>query len=129
LNCTMLLDMVCRLLSNVCVATSFYQRPASRVYFYALFNLRNLLYLIKIGRGDTNKNYTPAVTVPSCNYFSLWPFKNIQKADVSNCPTLFPSFHAQDTADIEKSVNIFMQKKRPGKRFQPSARPWCVRRN
>ena len=27
LNCTILLDMVCRLLSNVCVATSFYQRP------------------------------------------------------------------------------------------------------
>ena len=28
------------------VATSFYQRPASRVYFFAFFNLRNLLYLI-----------------------------------------------------------------------------------
>ena len=38
-------DMVCRLLSNVCVATSFYQRPASRVYFF-LPILRNLLYLI-----------------------------------------------------------------------------------
>ena len=32
-------------LSNVCVATSFYQRPASRVYFF-LPILRNLLYLI-----------------------------------------------------------------------------------
>ena len=42
----MLLDMICRLLSNVCIATSFYQRPASRVYFFASFNLRNLLYLI-----------------------------------------------------------------------------------
>ena len=30
----------------MCVATSFYQRPTSRVYFFALFNLRNLLYLI-----------------------------------------------------------------------------------
>ena len=46
LNCTMLLDMVCRLLSNVCVATSFYQRPASRVCFFAFFNLRNLLDII-----------------------------------------------------------------------------------
>ena len=46
--CTMLLDMVCRLLSNVCMVTSFYQRPASRVYFFALFNLRNLLYLINL---------------------------------------------------------------------------------
>ena len=45
LNCTML-DMVCRLLSNVCVAASFYQRPASRVYLFAIFNLRNLLFLI-----------------------------------------------------------------------------------
>ena len=31
---------------RMCVATSFYQRPASRVYFFAFFNLRNLLYLI-----------------------------------------------------------------------------------
>ena len=31
----------------MCVATSFYQRPASRDYFFAFFNLRNLLYLIK----------------------------------------------------------------------------------
>ena len=46
LNCTMLLDMVGRLLSNVCVVTSFYQRPASRVHFFLFFNLRNLLYLI-----------------------------------------------------------------------------------
>ena len=30
------------------VATSFYQRPASRVYFIAFFNLRNLLYLIRV---------------------------------------------------------------------------------
>ena len=33
----------------MCVATSFYQRPASRVYYFAFFNLRNLLYLIKPG--------------------------------------------------------------------------------
>ena len=32
--------------SEWCVATSFYQRPASHVSFYPLFNLRNLLYLI-----------------------------------------------------------------------------------
>src|SRR5699024_7984222 len=51
LNCTMLLDMVCRLLSNVCVLTSFYQRPASRVYFFAFFNLRNLLYIIPSALG------------------------------------------------------------------------------
>ena len=30
----------------MCVVTSFYQRPASRVYYFAFFNLRNLLYLI-----------------------------------------------------------------------------------
>ena len=36
------------------VATSFYQRPASRVYFFALFNLRKLLYII-VRRLD-NKN-------------------------------------------------------------------------
>ena len=43
---TIFSDMVCRLLSNVCAATSFYQRPTGRVYFFAVFNLRNLLYLI-----------------------------------------------------------------------------------
>ena len=31
---------------RMCVATSFYQRPASRVYFFAVFNLRNLLDLL-----------------------------------------------------------------------------------
>ena len=31
----------------MCVVTSFYQRPASRVYYFAFFNLRNLLYLIR----------------------------------------------------------------------------------
>ena len=30
----------------VSVATSFYQRAANHVFFYPLFNLRNLLYLI-----------------------------------------------------------------------------------
>ena len=29
-----------------------YQRPASRVYFFAFFNLRNLLYLIKTPLGE-----------------------------------------------------------------------------
>lgn len=32
---------------RMCFATSFYQRTASRVYFFAFFNLRNLLYLIE----------------------------------------------------------------------------------
>ena len=31
---------------NVCVTTSFYQRFANHVSFYAFFNLRNLSYLI-----------------------------------------------------------------------------------
>ena len=34
----------------MCVVTSFYQRPASRVYYFAFFNLRNLLYLIELTR-------------------------------------------------------------------------------
>ena len=38
--------MVYRLLSEWCVVTSFYQRPASHVYYYAVLNLRNLLYFI-----------------------------------------------------------------------------------
>ena len=41
-----LLDMVCRLLSEWCVATSFYQSTANHVSFYILFNLRKLLYII-----------------------------------------------------------------------------------
>ena len=40
---------------RMCVATSFYQRPASRVYFFALFNLRNLLYLIQAGFRSLSK--------------------------------------------------------------------------
>ena len=42
--------MVCSLLSEWCVATSFYQSSANHVYFYPLFNLRNLSYLINMGR-------------------------------------------------------------------------------
>ena len=38
--------MVCCLLSEWCVATSFYQRAANHVFFCLLFNLRKLLYLI-----------------------------------------------------------------------------------
>jgi len=38
--------MVCSLLSEWCVATSFYQRAANHVFFCLLFNLRKLLYLI-----------------------------------------------------------------------------------
>ena len=38
--------MVCCLLSNGGIATSFYQRSANHVSFYLLSNLRNLLYLI-----------------------------------------------------------------------------------
>ena len=43
----------------VSVATSFYQRAANHVFFYPLFNLRNLLYLItyirpyKVAAGKT----------------------------------------------------------------------------
>ena len=40
---TIFSDMVLRLLSNVCVATPFYQLPAYHVYSF----LRNLLYSIK----------------------------------------------------------------------------------
>ena len=50
-NCTIFSDMVCRLLSEWCVATSFYQRYANRVSFYLFFNLCNLLYLIFAGGG------------------------------------------------------------------------------
>ena len=46
LNCTMLLDMVCRLLSEWCVVTSFYQRPASRVYFFMLFSICAIYYTL-----------------------------------------------------------------------------------
>ena len=45
-SCTIFSYMVCRLLSEWCVATSFYQSSANHVSFYAFFNLRNLLYLI-----------------------------------------------------------------------------------
>ena len=38
--------MVYRLLSEWCVATSFYQSSANHVSFYPIFNLHNLLYLI-----------------------------------------------------------------------------------
>ncbi|WP_207723813.1 hypothetical protein, partial [Lawsonibacter hominis] len=41
-------DMVYRLLSEWCVATSFYQSSANHVSFYPLLYLRNLFYLIKI---------------------------------------------------------------------------------
>ena len=42
------------------VVTSFYQRPASRVYSFASFNLRNLLYLIPPPAS------TPAGILPRC---------------------------------------------------------------
>lgn len=41
---------------RMCVATSFYQRPASRVYFFAFFNLRNLLYLIELSYLSFNRH-------------------------------------------------------------------------
>ena len=47
-SCTIFSDMVYRLLSEWCIATSFYQNSANHVSFYPLFNLRNLSYLIKI---------------------------------------------------------------------------------
>ena len=46
--CTIFSDIVCCLLSEWCVVTSFYQSSANHVYFYALFNLRNLSYIIDI---------------------------------------------------------------------------------
>ena len=40
------------------MVTSFYQRPASRVYSFASFNLRNLLYLIiALGPEYVGKGY------------------------------------------------------------------------
>ena len=42
-SCTIFSDMVCRLLSEWCVATSFYQSSANRVSFYTFFNLRTPL--------------------------------------------------------------------------------------
>ena len=45
-SCTIFSDMVCCLLSEWCVTTSFYQSSANHVSFFLLFNLRNLLYLI-----------------------------------------------------------------------------------
>ena len=46
-GCIIFSDMVCFLLSEWCVATSFYQRSANHVSFYDPFYLRNLLYLIR----------------------------------------------------------------------------------
>ena len=43
--CTIFSDIVCCLLSEWCVVTSFYQ-SLQAMSFFALFNLRNLLYLI-----------------------------------------------------------------------------------
>ena len=45
-SCTIFSDMVCCLLSEWCVAISFYQSSANHVSLYLLFNLPNLLYLI-----------------------------------------------------------------------------------
>ena len=45
-SCTIFSDMVCYLLSEWCLATSFYQSSANLVSFYPLFFLRNLFYLI-----------------------------------------------------------------------------------
>ena len=47
--------MVCCLLSEWCVATSFYQSSANHVSFYPLFNLRNLLYLIRVTPTEAKK--------------------------------------------------------------------------
>ncbi|MCI6397415.1 hypothetical protein, partial [Lawsonibacter sp.] len=49
-SCTIFSDMVYRLLSEWCVATSFYQSSANHVSFYPLLYLRNLFYLIGPGR-------------------------------------------------------------------------------
>ncbi len=45
-SCTIFLDMVYSLLSECCVATSFYQNSANHVSFYTFSFLRNLLYFI-----------------------------------------------------------------------------------
>ena len=47
----------------VSVATSFYQRAANHVFFYPLFNLRNLLYLIEeqYMRNDGTPGYYEAL--------------------------------------------------------------------
>lgn len=59
-NCIIFSDMVCSLLSEWCLATSFYQRSANHVFSYTFFNLRNLLYLIR-GRRCMRWPITPFV--------------------------------------------------------------------
>ena len=45
-SCTIFSDIVCCLLSNVCACNFILPEPASYVFFYAVFNLRKLLYII-----------------------------------------------------------------------------------
>ena len=42
-SCTIFSDMVCCLLSEWCVVTSFYQRAANHVFFCPLFNFAKLI--------------------------------------------------------------------------------------
>ena len=62
--------MVCSLLSEWCVATSFYQSSANHVFFYPLFNLRNLLYLIEISMRKHCPQIFPCM--PSRVWSSVW---------------------------------------------------------
>ena len=50
-SCTIFLDMVCRLLPNVCVVTSFYQRPASRVYSFSSFFWQFIVHYLHFSAG------------------------------------------------------------------------------
>ena len=59
-SCTIFSDIVCCLLSNGGVATSFYQRSANHVSFYPLVNLRNLFYLTLLYKktGETSNYFS-----------------------------------------------------------------------
>ena len=61
----------------VSVATSFYQRAANHVFFYPLFNLRNLLYLIFLSdKYDITQhpNYKYTADADPKNAFSIEDF-------------------------------------------------------
>ena len=90
----------------MCVVTSFYQRPASRVYYFAFFNLRNLLYLILTKQvlnelidhidvyevQGTGKNKTQRLVI----YYKFVGYLDI---DPTQC-------HPNYTADIREGVAV-----------------------
>ena len=57
-SCTIFSDIVCCLLSEWCVLTSFYQSLQAMSFFYAVFNLRNLLYIIARHNGYPSGSQT-----------------------------------------------------------------------